>query len=196
MILCLREWEASLTDKTADKGRKQGYVPIASNDYCASPIDNKPIIGNKVQGHRLNFGIHSAPQSCTYLSEPAHWVFGWWFISWICLRVKEISIWIKTSRLNLVEALWKHLISSDFHLSVIDPCCVIWGSLVLLCYVDGCLLFCSDSNNEIDKIIIEVKQKFNIEDQGVHHILRLMSQLQWLMSNSSVNYLNLILDSG
>jgi hypothetical protein len=79
---------------------------------------------------------------------------------------------------------------------VIDPCCVIWGSLVLLCYVDGCLLFCSDSNNEIDKIIIEVKQKFNIEDQGVHHILRLMSQLQWLMSNSSVNYLNLILDSG
>jgi hypothetical protein len=59
------------------------------------------------------------------------------------LELQKTLYGLRQAGLNWFETLKQHLLSIGFKQSSIDQCCFIWDSLVLLCYVDDCLLFCS-----------------------------------------------------
>jgi uncharacterized membrane protein len=72
---------------------------------------------------------------------------------------------LQQAGLNWFAFLWQRLLSIGFCQSVIDPGCYIKDDLILICYVDNCLLFCLD-DQKITKLIQELKQTFILEDQG------------------------------
>jgi hypothetical protein len=60
------------------------------------------------------------------------------------LELKKTLYGLHQAGLNWFDNLRQQLLLLGFQQSVIDPCCYIKDDLLLLCYVDGCLLFCSD----------------------------------------------------
>lgn len=81
------------------------------------------------------------------------------------LELRKTLYGLRQAGLNWFETLRQHLLSIGFIQSSLDPCCFIREDLVLLCYVDDCLIFCPD-NGKITKVIDELKQQFKLEDQG------------------------------
>jgi hypothetical protein len=81
------------------------------------------------------------------------------------LELKKALYGLHQAGLNWFDTLCDHLLIMGFTQSVIDPCCYIKGNLILLCYVDDCLLFCSDER-KITETIGDLKQKFILDDQG------------------------------
>jgi hypothetical protein len=81
------------------------------------------------------------------------------------LELKKTLYGLRQAGLNWFDTLREHLLSTGFHQSALDPCCYMKGDLILLCYVDDCLLFCPDGD-KITNVIQELKQKFTLEDQG------------------------------
>jgi hypothetical protein len=81
------------------------------------------------------------------------------------LKLTKTLYGLRQAGLNRFETLKQHLYSIGFAQSSIDPCCFIRDDLVLLCYVDDCLIFCPDDAN-ITKVVSELKQQFCLEDQG------------------------------
>jgi hypothetical protein len=72
---------------------------------------------------------------------------------------------LQQAGLNRFAFLWQRLLCIGFCQSVIDHCCYMKDDLVLLYYVDNCLIFCPD-DKKIAKLIQELKQTFILEDQG------------------------------
>jgi hypothetical protein len=81
------------------------------------------------------------------------------------LELRKTLYGLRQAGLNWFETLRQHLLSIGFIQSSLDPCCFIREDLVLLCYVDDCLISCPD-NGKITKVIDELKQQFKLEDQG------------------------------
>ncbi len=81
------------------------------------------------------------------------------------LELRKTLYGLRQAGLNWFETLRQHLHSIGFSQSSMDPCCFIRDDLVLLCYVDDCLIFCPD-NGKITKVIHQLKQQFKLEDQG------------------------------
>jgi hypothetical protein len=81
------------------------------------------------------------------------------------LELKKMLYALKQAGLNWFETLKNHLISLGFKQSTIDPCCYIKGDLILLCYVDDCLIFCYDEQ-KISKLIATLRKTFNLTDAG------------------------------
>jgi hypothetical protein len=83
----------------------------------------------------------------TYLDVPAGFLVEGDAGDYI-LELQKTLYGLRQAGLNWFETLKQHLLSIGFKQSSIDQCCFIWDSLVLLCYVDDCLLFCSDNNKK------------------------------------------------
>ncbi len=66
---------------------------------------------------------------------------------------------LQLAGLNWSDTLHEHLLSIGFCQLVIGPCFYMRDDLILLCYVDGCLLFCPD-DQMITRVIQELKQTF------------------------------------
>jgi hypothetical protein len=81
------------------------------------------------------------------------------------LELKKTLYGLKQAGLNWFKTLREHLLTISFCQSVLDPCCYMRGNLILLCYIDDCLLFCPD-DSAISKAIQELKRAFILEDQG------------------------------
>ncbi len=81
------------------------------------------------------------------------------------LELKKTLFGLHRTGLNWLETLRNHLTSIGFRQSTIDPCCFIKDNLILLCYVDDCLIFCHD-NNKIDELIKNLSSTFTLSDEG------------------------------
>ena len=81
------------------------------------------------------------------------------------LKLKKTLYGLKQAGLNWFETLRAHLISIGFKQSISDPCHFHRGDLVLICYVDDCLLFCPDEA-KIDNAVAELQSKFILTDEG------------------------------
>jgi len=81
------------------------------------------------------------------------------------LELTKTLYGLRQAGFNWFETLKQHLHSIGFAQSSIDPCCFIRDDLILLCYVDDCLIFFPD-NTKITKVVSELKQQFRLEDQG------------------------------
>jgi hypothetical protein len=81
------------------------------------------------------------------------------------LELKKTLYGLKQAGLNWYETLREHLMTLGFKQSTLDPCCYMNGDLILLCYVDDCLLFCHDEK-KIDKLISDLSKNFLLTDEG------------------------------
>ncbi len=81
------------------------------------------------------------------------------------LELKKTLYGLKQAGLNWYETLREHLFSLGFKQSIIDSCCYMKGDLILLCYVDDCLIFCQDER-KIDHLITNLRKKFILTDEG------------------------------
>ena len=81
------------------------------------------------------------------------------------LQLKKTLYGLKQAGLNWFDTLRTHLISIGFKQSTTDPCCFYRGNLILICYVDDCLIFCHDEA-KIDKFVNELHSKFTLTDEG------------------------------
>jgi hypothetical protein len=81
------------------------------------------------------------------------------------LQLKKTLYGLKQAGLNWFETLRTHLISIGFCQSTTDPCCFFRGDLILICYVDDCLIFCHDET-KIDNFVNELHSKFTLTDEG------------------------------
>jgi hypothetical protein len=69
------------------------------------------------------------------------------------LELKKTLYGLRQAGLNWFDTLLDYLLTMGFTQSVIVPCCYIKGNLILLCYVDDCLLFCSDEH-KLQKLLV------------------------------------------
>ena len=81
------------------------------------------------------------------------------------LQLKKTLYGLKQAGLNWFDTLRTHLISIGFSQSTTDPCCFYRGDLILICYVDDCLIFCRDEK-KIDAFVAELHSKFTLTDEG------------------------------
>jgi len=81
------------------------------------------------------------------------------------LQLKKTLYGLKQAGLNWFETLRTHLLSIGFSQSTTDPCCYFRGDLILICYVDDCLIFCRDEA-KIDAFVSELHSKFTLTDEG------------------------------
>jgi len=81
------------------------------------------------------------------------------------LQLKKTLYGLKQAGLNWFDTLKTHLISIGFRQSTTDPCCFYRGDLILICYVDDCLIFCHDEN-KINAFVNELHSKFTLTDEG------------------------------
>jgi len=81
------------------------------------------------------------------------------------LELKKNLYGLHQAGLNWFDTLHDHLLDLGFTQSILDPCCYTKGNLILLCYVDDCLLFCSDER-KLTQTVDNLKKKFILEDQG------------------------------
>jgi len=71
------------------------------------------------------------------------------------LKLKKNLYGLKQAGLSWFEMLCNHLISSGFKQSNSDPCFFHRGGLILVCYVDDCLIF-SKSLADVDRLIADL----------------------------------------
>ena len=81
------------------------------------------------------------------------------------LELKKNLYGLKQAGLNWFKTFKAHLLSKGFRQSAVDPCCFIQDDLVLLAYVDDCLIF-NKKKIKVDKFISELKAVFNLTDEG------------------------------
>jgi hypothetical protein len=81
------------------------------------------------------------------------------------LELKKTLYGLRQAGLNWFDTLKDHLISVGFRQSIIDPCCFIKDDLIILCYVDDCLIFCHDSS-KIDSLIQNLCANLILSDEG------------------------------
>jgi hypothetical protein len=81
------------------------------------------------------------------------------------LELKKTLYGLRQAGLNWFETLKNHLLSIGFKQSIIDPCCFIKDDLILLCYVNDCLIFCHD-NSKIDSLIQNLRETFILSNKG------------------------------
>jgi hypothetical protein len=81
------------------------------------------------------------------------------------LELKKTLYGLRQTGLNWFDTLRQQLLSLGFWQSVLDPCCYFRDDLILLCYVDDCLLFCPD-DSKITNLVQELKRTFILEYQG------------------------------
>ncbi len=72
---------------------------------------------------------------------------------------------LKQAGLNWFETLREHVLSLGFHQSITDPCCYLKEDLILICYVDDCLIFCKDEKKK-DRLIANLSKMFNLTNEG------------------------------
>ena len=81
------------------------------------------------------------------------------------LKLRKNLYGLKQAGLNWYETLQKYLKQIGFKQSAIDPCCYYRNGVVLLCYIDDCLIFSHDET-KIQKVISELGKQFNLTDEG------------------------------
>jgi hypothetical protein len=81
------------------------------------------------------------------------------------LRLKKNLYGLKQAGLSWYETLKGYLEKNGFRQSSVDPCVFYRGSLILLCYVDDCLLF-AKHQSEIDQLVAELHETFVMTDEG------------------------------
>ena len=81
------------------------------------------------------------------------------------LQLKKTLCGLKQAGLNWFDTLKTQLISIGFRQSTTDPYCFYRGDLILICYVDDCLIFCHDEN-KINAFVNELHSKFFLTDEG------------------------------
>ena len=98
----------------------------------------------------------------------------------LTLNQTAIPPWKQRHRLKLLQNLYglkdagatwfKHLrkgLTEDlkFKQSLVDPCLFYRGQVILVIYVDDCLIF-TPKKSEADTLVKELEDKFTIEDEG------------------------------
>ncbi|MGZ8880111.1 MAG: reverse transcriptase domain-containing protein, partial [Halobacteriota archaeon] len=83
---------------------------------------------------------------------------------WV-LKLDKNLYGLKQAGLNWFETLKDALESRGFRQSATDPCCFLKGDMVILVYVDDCLIFCPRSET-IDAFIASLQQDFTLVDEG------------------------------
>jgi hypothetical protein len=81
------------------------------------------------------------------------------------LELKKNLYGLKQAGLNWFETFKTHLLLQGFRQSAVDPCCFIKGDLVLLAYVDDCLIFCNNKGH-VDTFLRELQEAFTLTDEG------------------------------
>ena len=71
----------------------------------------------------------------------------------------------KQAAANWFEMLRDNLMKEGFKQSCIDPCLFLREDMIIVTYVDDCLIF-SPSKEKIDKLLERLKQTFNLTDEG------------------------------
>ena len=71
----------------------------------------------------------------------------------------------KQAAANWFEMLRANLRKQGFKQSSIDPCLFLKNDMIIVTYVDDCLIF-SDSKVKIDNLLKELKEVFNLTDKG------------------------------
>ena len=72
---------------------------------------------------------------------------------------------LKQASMTWFEKLRDGLVARGFRQSVVDPCCFLQAHLVLLVFVDDCLLF-SWHVATVDKLLISLCLEFVLTDEG------------------------------
>ena len=83
---------------------------------------------------------------------------------WV-LKLDKNLYGLKQAGLNWFETLKTALEKRGFRQSLIDPCCFLKDDIIVLVYVDDCLIFCPRSDS-IDKLIDSLQQEFTLVDEG------------------------------
>jgi len=81
------------------------------------------------------------------------------------LKLKKNLYSLKQAGLSWFETLCNHLISLGFKQSNSNPCVFHHGGLILVCYVDDCLIF-SKSLADVNRLIANLQQTFVLTDEG------------------------------
>ena len=71
----------------------------------------------------------------------------------------------KQAAANWFEMLRENLCKQCFKQSSINPCLFLKNDMIIVTYVDDCLIF-SDSKVKIDNLLNELKKVFNLTDEG------------------------------
>ena len=134
-----------------------------SNEHRVSHVDIITFLGFKSQ--HIDFTLEFSQaliDTPTYLNLPTG--FSVERQSNKCvMELKKMLYGLHRTGLNWYETLHEHLISIGFKQSLQDPGCFMRDNLVLLCYVDDCLIFCKDEA-KIKQVVEDLKQKFTLED--------------------------------
>jgi len=81
------------------------------------------------------------------------------------LRLKKNLYGLKQAGLSWFEMLCDHPVFLGFKQSDSDPCFFYHDELILICYVDDCLMF-SPLKEDVDLLITALKEMFVLTDKG------------------------------
>ena len=81
------------------------------------------------------------------------------------LRLKKNLYGLKQAGLSWFETLRTYLLEQGFTQSESDPCFFHRNKLILVCYVDDCLIFAPEQNS-IDVLISDLQKNFVLTDEG------------------------------
>ena len=105
------------------------------------------------------------------------------------LRLEKNLYGLKQAGLSWFETLRTHLLEQGFIQSESDPCFFHCGQLILVCYVDDCLIF-APKKNSIDHLISNLQENFVLTDEGDVDIY-LGIKIERLVGNENDNKLKL-----
>ena len=71
----------------------------------------------------------------------------------------------KQAAANWFEMLRNNLMRQGFKQSAIDPCLLLKNDMIVVTYVDDCLIF-SDSKEKIDELLDNLRKIINLTDEG------------------------------